>query len=120
MDDRLADQHVGEDVGAERAGEELAAMAADRPAGFLRHREVGAADRDPAVGEILPDLIGDIEVGLEPEALRGRGKSRGRGGGQQQAFQHRRFSPVTMVRKSMMRQTMSIAPNRLSTRPVMM
>ena len=93
MDDRLADQHIGKDVGAERAGEELAAMAADRPARLLRHREVGAADRDPAIGEILPDLIGDIEMGLEPEALGGRGEGRGRGGGQQQALQHGRSSP---------------------------
>ena len=91
MDDRLADQHVGKDVGPERAGEELAAMAADRAAGLGRHREVLAADRDPAIGEVLPDLVGDIEVGAQSERVRGRGEGKSRAGREQETLAHESF-----------------------------
>ena len=48
-------------------------MAADRPAGLGGDREILAADRDPAIGEILPDLVGDVEMGAQAEGPGGRG-----------------------------------------------
>ena len=93
MDDRLADQHVGKDVGPERAREELAAMAADRAAGLGGHGEILAANGDAAIGEVLPDLVGDIEMGAEPEGAGGRRRGQRRSGRNDDALPHRSFLP---------------------------
>ena len=96
MNDRLADQHVRKDVRPQRAGEELAPVPADRAAGLGRNREIRAADRDPAIGEILPDLIGDIEMGAKAEGpgrrSRGSGGER-RAGQKQKPLPHESLSP---------------------------
>ena len=113
MDDRLADQDVGENVGAQCAGEEFAAMAADRAARLDGHRKILAADRNAAVGKVLPDLVGDVEMGAQAEALgRCRQGERGRGR-QQMPFPHESLpSRNDRQRKSAMGGSESISPGR--------